>query len=130
MVKKVKKMIKNKKNAFERKIMKCRKSNPKSFYAYINSAKKSRNKIGPLKNEEGGTVTDPAEQAQILNKQYASVFTRSQDDGDAVDGSVEVCLEDISITPELIEAAIDKLNEQSASGPDGISARITVRWEQ
>ena len=74
-VKEVKKKIKNKKNSLERRVMTCRKSNPKIFYAYIKSAKKSRSKIGPLKNNKGVAVTDPQEQAQILNGQYASVFT-------------------------------------------------------
>ena len=124
MVKEVKKKIKNKKNALERKVMRCRKTNPKFFYAFINSSKKSRGKIGPLKRENGEAVTDPREMAQMLNCQYASVFTRSEEDNDANEVNSEVLLEDIDITPELTAAAIDKLNEQSASGPDGIPARV------
>ena len=123
-VKEVKKKIKNKKNSLERKVMTCRKTNPKSFYAYINSAKKTRNKIGPLKNSDGAAVTDPRELAQILNNQYVSVFTRSQDDTEETAQDTEVQLEDISITEERVVEAIDKLNEQSASGPDGIPARV------
>ena len=129
-VKEVKKKIRNKKNALERRVMMGRKSNPKSFYAYINSAKKTRNKIGPLKNEDGVAVTDPRELAQILNKQYVSVFTRSQDDVEESDLHMEVHLEDISITHERIVEAIDKINEQSASGPDGIPARVIKELKQ
>ena len=124
MVKEVKKKIKNKKNAYERRIMTCRKSNPKSFYAYINSAKKTRSKIGPFKNGDGMAVTDPRELAQMLNRQYVSVFTRSEDEPEETEGNIEVRLEDINITQEKIAEAIDNLNEQSASGPDGIPARV------
>ena len=123
-VKEVKKKIKNKKNALERKVMRCRKTNPKFFYAFINSSKKSRSKIGPLKRENGEAVTDPREMAQMLNDQYASVFTRSEEENDENEEESEVRLEDINITPELTAAAIDKLKEQSASGPDGIPARV------
>ena len=123
-VKEVKKKIKNKKNSLERKIMQSRKTCPKSFYAYINSAKKTRSKIGPLK-EDGVVVSDPKEQARILNNQYASVFTRDDGDIDEWDGnSQQVCLNEIKITEEKVRNAIDKLNEQSASGPDGIPARV------
>ena len=123
-VKEVKKKIKNKKNSLERKIMQSRKTCPKSFYAYINSAKKARSKIGPLK-KEGTVVSDPKEQAEILNGQYASVFTR--DDGDIDEWNInsqQVCLNEVIITEEKVRNAIDKLNEQSASGPDGIPARV------
>ena len=125
-VKEVKKKIKNKKNAHERRIMACRKSNPKSFYSYINSAKKTRRKIGPLKNSEGIAVTNPRELAQILNKQYVSVFTRSDyiEDADGPEATTEVQLDDVIITPQRVAEAIDKLKVQSASGPDGIPARV------
>lgn len=52
-------------------------NNPKRFYAYISNARKTRAKIGPLKNEDGEIVADAKEQAEILNKYLASVFTRS-----------------------------------------------------
>ena len=60
-VNETKKKIRNRKNALERKVVQSRKTNPKSFYAYINSAKKTRGKIGPLKNENGDLITAPRE---------------------------------------------------------------------
>ena len=71
-----KKKIRNKKNALEKRVAQCRKSNPKMFYAYINRAKKARNKIGPLMDDKSRVITEPIEQATILNNYYASVFTR------------------------------------------------------
>ena len=123
-VKEVKKKIKNKKNSLEKKVMQSRKTCPKSFYAYINSAKKTRNKIGPLK-KDGEVVTDPKEQAEILNGQYASVFTRDDGDIDVWSESNNlVHLDEIQITEANVRKAIDKLKEQLASGPDGIPARV------
>ena len=52
------------------------------------------------------------------------VFTKSQDGCYETNENIEVCLKVIRISPELVEAAIDKPNDQSASGPDGISARV------
>ena len=106
---KTKKRIRNKKNAVERRVMEYRKSNPKLYYAFINSAKKTRSKIGPLKNDRNETVTDPREQAELLNRQYASVFTREwgedddegeasgdiDDDGDDDDGGVDIEDDDV-----------------------------------
>ena len=71
-------------------MMQCRKNSPKLYYAFVNKAKKVRSKIGPLKNEKNETVTDPVEQVQLLNAQYASVFTLEEevefdDDGDYID---------------------------------------------
>ena len=74
-----KKRIRQKKNAHERKVAECRKTNPRMFYAFVNRAKKTRNKIGPLVDGEGNVVVEPGEQANVLNKQYASVFNRSGD---------------------------------------------------
>ena len=72
-----KKRIRKRKNGHERKVAECRRSNPKMFYAFINRSKKTRNKIGPLVDEQKRIVTEPKEQANVLNRQYASVFTES-----------------------------------------------------
>ena len=54
-----KKKIRKKKNAHERKIAECRKTNPKLYYAFVNQAKKTRCRIGPLLDKEKRTITDP-----------------------------------------------------------------------
>ena len=122
----VKKMIRNKKNAFERKIMKERNSNPKLFYSYINRAKVNKTKIGPLKNAYNEIVAEPQAQASILNKYYASVFTRSsREPPEPRDRTKnQNRLEEITITTEMVKNVIDELKEHSAPGPDGISPRV------
>ena len=50
------------------------------YYAFLNRSRKTRSKIGPLTNEEKEKITDPKEQAEMLNKYLASVFTVSGED--------------------------------------------------
>ena len=124
-VNETKRKIRNKKNALERKVVQTRKTNPKSFYAYINSAKKTRGKIGPLKNENGELITAPREQATILNEFYSSVFTAGDtDDGQQGEKRDAGCLDEIIITEERVRLTIEGLKEDSASGPDGIPPRV------
>ena len=55
---KTKKLIRKRKNALERQIARESKSNPKSFYSHINSARRNRSSIGPLKID-GDLVVNP-----------------------------------------------------------------------
>ena len=60
---------------FEKKLASNIKKDSKSFYAYIGSKQKTREKIGSLVNENGDLVTDNKESADLLNKYFSSVFT-------------------------------------------------------
>ena len=122
---KTKRMIRNKKNGLERKIAKEAKENPKSFYAYINRAKRARSKIGPLKNQDGDVVVEAEEQATILNKFFSSVFTRNEDEPPEKvrrEGGKE--LTEINIDKERVIKMIEGLKEKSAPGPDQIPNKL------
>ena len=64
---------------FEKKLASNIKKDSKSFFAYIGSKQKTREKIGPLVNENGDLVTDNKESADLLNKYFSSVFTNEND---------------------------------------------------
>ena len=120
-----KRKIRNSKNSYERAVMQNRNTDPKIFYSYVNRAKATRSKIGPLTNDNGDIIVDPKEQAQILNKFYGSVFTH---DGDVCpevrqreDGAT---LEEIEITEKVVEEVIKELKDDSAAGPDNIPPRL------
>ena len=119
-----KRMVRNRKNGWERDVAKHRKKNPKFFFSQINRAKKSRSGIGPLKNDAGVTIMDPREQAQVLNQQYASVFTRRNDELPSAKrrGDPSILLHDIEINEAKVGAAIDVLKEQSAAAAAGFPA--------
>ena len=63
------------KHTFEEKLADNIKQDSKSFYAYVNSKKRSNNKIGPLKNPQGKTIENNKETADTLNSYFSSVFT-------------------------------------------------------
>ena len=120
---KVKGEIRRRKNGLERKIARESKTNPKAFFSYVNRAKKTRGKIGPLKDEHGSIIIDPTAQAEFMNQYYATVFTRNDDELPEKEDVTEERLEEIEISEEKVEAVIDSLRICSATGPDGIGNR-------
>ena len=69
----IKREIRSAKRNLEVRTAREAKSNPKAFYQLYQT--KAREKIGPLKDGEGEMVTDNAKMAELLNLQFASVFT-------------------------------------------------------
>ncbi|GAB0184878.1 mitochondrial enolase superfamily member 1 [Grus japonensis] len=51
------------------------KDNNKSFYRYVSDKRRTRENVGPLRNETGNLVTQDMEKAEVLNDFFASVFT-------------------------------------------------------
>ncbi|GAB0190300.1 mitochondrial enolase superfamily member 1 [Grus japonensis] len=51
------------------------KDNKKSFYRYVSDKRRTRENVGPLRNEMGDLVTQDMEKAEVLNDFFASVFT-------------------------------------------------------
>ena len=52
------------------------KSDSKSFYAYVRSKQKVRDKVGPLEDNAGNIITPGFLMAEELNMHFSSVFTR------------------------------------------------------
>ena len=124
--------IRNAKRNLERKLAKNVKKNPKAFYSYLNKQSKSRSSVGPLKHNDK-TVSDDPGMADVLNKFFASVFTKENVttmpvpeqvfDGDAPVKNAHIC-------PECIVAKIKKLKPGSAPGPDKIPAKILIELKE
>ncbi|GAB0177134.1 mitochondrial enolase superfamily member 1 [Grus japonensis] len=51
------------------------KDNKKSFYRYVSDKRRTRENVGPLRNETGDLVAQDMEKAEVLNGFFASVFT-------------------------------------------------------
>ncbi|GAB0179082.1 hypothetical protein GRJ2_000373500 [Grus japonensis] len=51
------------------------KHNKKSFYRYVSEQRKTRENVGPLRNETGNLVTQDMEKAEVLNDFFALVFS-------------------------------------------------------
>ena len=52
------------------------KNDSKSFFAYIRSKQRTKDKVGPLRNQDGALVIDDQAGADLLNKYFSSVFTQ------------------------------------------------------
>ena len=126
----VKRRIRNSKNNTERRVAKEAKENPKAFFSYVNSSKETRVKIGPLKDKSGNIVTDPLEQAGILNAHYATVFTRSVTELPAVESITEEVIDDVDVSVERVKNTIDELKEISAPGPDNIGNKVIMELKE
>ena len=125
--KELKKKIRNGKSALERKVAKNAKQNPRLFYSYLKGERGNRQRVGPLKDENGQLIVDPKHQAEVLNEYFASVFTSYEGSELPTKEAMEMKegnLEDIRFEAKKIEEKIQEMRTESAPGPDGISPRI------
>ena len=51
------------------------KENPKSFYSYIRSKSKTKDRVGPLSDANGNVISDDGIMSEMLNDYFSSVFT-------------------------------------------------------
>ena len=103
-------------------------TNVKAFYTYANKFRRTRSKIGALKSGETYESGERA-MAEILSKQYASVFSQPQPSTSYNLPQVTPhTIEDIEITSEDIQEAMESIKVSSAPGPDGIPAFLYQRF--
>ena len=99
------------------------KNNSKKFFSFIKSKKCDDNGIAPLR-DQGKTYTDDIHKANILNKQFGSVFTT---DDSLVPNSIFKpvnVMPDINIEVYGVKKLLSELNENKASGPDNVEAKF------
>ncbi len=72
----VKKMIRNAKKKFKKRLPDDKSGNSRPFYTYVKKKTKSRTAIGPLLDSEKKSITGEKEMADLLNGFFSSVFTR------------------------------------------------------
>lgn len=101
----------------------------KKFYNFVKHNKTEHNGIAPL-NSEGQTHTDPVSKANILNKQFESVFSKpsplslKQLAKSSMSKLSHSPMAPIHITVQGIEKLLAGLNPHKAQGPDEISPRL------
>ena len=123
--KKVKKAVKNAKHKYESQIAKCAKTNPKLFYSYLNKKKTNKVNVGPIRREDGSLCHDDKEMTEILNKHYASVFTKEDPHlPDKQPPCESPKMEDVKFNPSVIAEILKHMKNSSSPGPDEISQRI------
>ena len=121
----VKNQAKKAKQDVEMKVAADAKLNPKAFFQYVTSRVKPKDNIGNLEKEDGSLTLNDSEKSQVLNKFFASVFTK-EDSQNIPD--FERCsnntLSNISITKEDMCKALRSLKTNKSPGPDEIHPRI------
>ena len=118
---KVDSLIKRAKLENEHRVANAAKTNPKVFYAYVNSRKPIKNAIGPLKDVQGNVISSDEGMADLLNEYFASVYT--EEDLQEIPSAPILYqgrepLQKINITLERVREKIEKLNVNKSPGPD------------
>ena len=127
---KVKRLMQKAKREFERGICIKSKSDPKSFWWYVRHKLKTKTGVAPLleniKNPESTTFDDQGK-ANILQRQFSSVFTR-EPDGEipTLNERTHVTINSINVTQEMVRTEILKLNANKSCGPDDIHPRLLI----
>ena len=104
------------------------KQNPKFFYSYAKRFANVKSTISMLYDSSGTVKTDKGEIADILQKQFSSVYSDPNSplikNPDFTPASPEMVLEeeDFIIGDSDVMDAIDQINANSSCGPDGIPA--------
>ena len=99
----------------------------KSFYKYIKAKRVTRERVGPLKDQQGHLCVDPQEMGEILNE-YFSIFTveKSMD----VRGLGEInsdVLRSEHITEKEVLVVLKRLKVDKSPGPDEVYPKSL--WE-
>ena len=97
----------------------------KRFWSYIKSLRKDTTGVAPLK-DNGRLFNAPRDKAEILSRQYQSVYTQQDQDSPVPEpeGVPYPRMEDFSVTVEGVEKLLHRSNPGKASGPDLIPARL------
>ena len=124
--------------------IKTMKHNPKFFFSYAKRFSKTDSEIAAFEKEDGELTTDPADQAEILMKQYNSVASEpNKEESDCIhckEEKVQECNEDLPedefksglqlsssdlvFSETDVSECINMLSPCSAAGPDGLPAAM------
>jgi len=127
----VKRLIKNAKRKFEKKLADNVNGGNRQFFTYIRRKTKSKPTIGPLKDRDKKVITDDEEMATMLNEFFSSVFTQEDvsEIPTAEEKRAESNLNDVKITTWAIRKKIRQLRPSAAAGLDGIGPRLLQKLE-
>ena len=123
---KVKSITRKLTKAFEKRLAKKIKENPKAYWKYVNSKRKCKINVNSLLSPDGIITEDNIEKVDILNTLFTSVFTKEDLNGIAefnanYNGH---CIINIKFSEKDIEEILKALKVTKSRGPDNIHPRI------
>ena len=115
------------KEKFERKLAQNIKSDTKSFFAYVRTKSRTKDKLAPLVDRYGELSLD--DRKNILNTFFGSMFTTENIESmtkprQQFDERKSSKLTDIEIEPHIVEKKLRNLKLNKAAGMDGIHTNI------
>ena len=98
----------------------------RSFGAISRARKMIIPGVAPIKDDHGIIHTDSRNKADILNKQFSSVFNKNENKDTIPDKgpSPHPSIENITINKEGVRKMLANLNPHKATGPDNIPTRL------
>ena len=118
------------KRNYEKKLASDVKNNCKSFYAYVRSKQRTKDRVGPLINDLGTVVEEDGEAANLLNDYFSNVFTMENMNNipepmKFFQGIVaDEGLLSIHITRDLVERKLEQLKIDKCPGLDEIHPKL------
>ena len=112
------------------------KTNSKYFYSYSNKFSKVKSNIGPLMDNTNKLILGPQKMAEILSKQYKSVFSEPMIDHPITHPYPDFMstgrgsLYDIEFTKEDLIDAINDIPQNAAAGPDRFPAFLFKKCKE
>ena len=105
----------------ESKAIRSVKSNPTAFYKYCKKFSKTKSRIGPLKHHCGSLTSDPTAMANLLQGQFASVYSdpNAPEKQSPAFPVAHSALDTLDFNIESFVKAIDEMSSSSAPGEDG-----------
>jgi len=112
---------------FENNLAKRIKNNPKAFYNYVRSRSKTKDKVGPLKDENGSVIMDSNGMCKLLNNYFSSVFTSENIDKIPDTKAVfkedqDKNLHDVAIMQSVVYEKLKILKQNKAPGVDNLDS--------
>ena len=124
---KAKSSVRSAKRAFEKEIAYKAKRNPKPFWAYTRRKIKTSTGVSALLSD----VNDPmsikfsaSDKAEILQKQFLSVFTIEPEGPMPTVPVPSNLITDIVVTEKMVEELLSKINPNKSVGPDDLHPRL------
>ena len=124
--------IRKAKKKFETRLADRIKVDSKAFYAYVNSKRICKDRIGPIIDMSSGKlIYEAADMVKLLNDYFATVFTKEMNvenfeirettlEGDSIK------LTDVDITEEKILKALNSVKRNKTEGIDGLNSTLFI----
>ena len=116
------------KRCFAKEIGNSCKNNPKVLWSHVRNKLNTKSGIAPLlenMNDKKSIKFDDNEKANILQKQFSSIFTQEpEEEIPSLNKRTDICVLNINVTEVMVRNEIRGLNINKSCGPDEIHPRL------